>query len=103
MSDRVQLWDVIRAPHVTEKATRLAGEGQYVLRVRPDATKQEVRRAVEAVFGVQVLEVNLVRQHGKVKRFAGRRGRRSGGKKAYVRLVPGQQLDLATPPPEAES
>lgn len=103
MSDDARLWDVIRAPHVTEKATRLAARGQYVFRVRPDATKDEIRRAVSAAFGVTVTEVTVVRRRGKLKRFAGRLGRRAGTKKAYVRLAPGQQLDLGTPPVEAEA
>lgn len=103
MNDDARLWSVIRAPHVTEKTTRLGSEGQYVFRVRTDATKDEIRRAVAAVFGVRVLEVNVVRRRGKIKRFAGRLGRRADSKKAYVRLAPGQQLDLGIPPVEAES
>ena len=102
MSDDARLWSVIRAPHVTEKATRLAASGQYVFRVRPEATKEEIRRAVAKAFGVTVLAVNVVHRRGKAKRFAGRLGRRVASKKAYVRLAPGQQLDLGTPPVEAE-
>ncbi len=103
MNDDARLWSVIRAPRVTEKASRLSGQGQYALRVRTGATKDEIRRAVAAVFGVTVLEVNVLRRRGKIKRFAGRLGRRVDSKIAYVRLAPGQQLDLGTPPVEAES
>jgi large subunit ribosomal protein L23 len=81
VNDDARLWSVIRAPHVTEKTTRLGSEGQYVFRVRTDATKDEIRRAVAAVFGVRVLEVNVVRRRGKIKRFAGRLGRRADSKK----------------------
>jgi large subunit ribosomal protein L23 len=103
VNDQPRLWSIVRAPQVTEKATRLSGEGQYVFRVRSDATKDEIRRAVATVFGVRVLDVNVARRRGKIKRFAGRLGRRTGSKIAYVRLAPGQQLDLGIPPTESES
>ena len=82
---------VVIAPHVSEKAARIAGEGsQYVFRVRRNATKPEIRAAVE----VKVDTVNVVNQPGKAKRFGRSNGRRQDWKKAYVRLAEGQQIEL---------
>ncbi len=90
-----RLAGVVIAPHVSEKAARIANEGnQYVFRVRRDATKPEIRAAVEYMFEVKVDAVHVVNQPGKVKRFGRSTGRRSDWKKAYVRLVEGQQIEL---------
>ena len=90
-----RLAGVVIAPHVSEKAARVATEGnQYVFRVRCDATKPEIRAAVEFLFEVKVDTVNVVNQPGKVKRFGRSLGRRSDWKKAYVRLEEGQQIEL---------
>ena len=86
---------VVIAPHVSEKAARIATEGnQYVFRVRRDASKPEIRAAVEFLFEVKVDTVNVVNQPGKAKRFGRSLGRRSDWKKAYVRLQEGQQIEL---------
>jgi large subunit ribosomal protein L23 len=86
---------VVIAPHVSEKAARVATEGnQYVFRVRRDATKPDIRAAVEFLFEVKVDKVRVVNQPGKQKRFGRSLGRRSDWKKAYVRLVEGQQIEL---------
>jgi large subunit ribosomal protein L23 len=88
-----RLASVVIAPHVSEKAARIANEGnQYVFRVRRDATKPEIRAAVEYMFEVDA--VHVVNQAGKQKRFGRSTGRRSDWKKAYVRLVEGQQIEL---------
>ena len=86
---------VVIAPHVSEKSARIAGEGnQYVFRVRTDATKPEIRAAVEKMFEVKVDTVRVVNVAGKEKRFGRSPGRRQDWKKAYVRLVAGQQIEL---------
>ena len=89
------LASVVIAPHVSEKSARVATEGgQYVFRVRRDATKPEIRAAVEFLFEVKVDKVRVVNQPGKAKRFGRTPGRRSDWKKAYVRLVEGQQIEM---------
>jgi len=86
---------VLIAPHVSEKSARIATEGnQYVFRVRTDATKPEIRAAVELMFEVKVETVRVVNQAGKAKRFGRSLGRRQDWKKAYVRLAEGQQIEM---------
>lgn len=93
---REAMYQLIRNPVVTEKATRISEVGQYVFRVAIDARKPEIKAAVEGLFGVQVVAVNTLVQKGKTKRFKGRPGVRSDVKKALVRLAPGQQIDFTT-------
>lgn len=91
-----RLYDVIRAPHVSEKAARGADEsGQHVFRVAPDATKPEIKSAVERLFKVSVRDVRVLNVKGKNKRFGQVEGRRTGWRKAIVRLQPGQDIDYA--------
>lgn len=91
-----RLLQIILAPVVSEKAT-FAGEKneQVVLRVVKDATKAEIKAAVELLFKVQVEGVQVLNVKGKTKRFGRFTGTRKGWKKAYVSLVPGQEIDLA--------
>ena len=90
-----RLAGVVIAPHVSEKSARLSSEGnQYVFRVRRDATKPEIRAAVEFLFEVKVDTVHVVNQPGKEKRFGRSLGRRQDWKKAYVRLQEGQQIEM---------
>jgi large subunit ribosomal protein L23 len=91
-----RVYQVIVSPVVTEKATRLNEFSQVTFRVALDATKPEIRAAVEQLFGVKVEAVNTVVMKGKTKRFRGREGRRSDWKKAVVRLQAGQTIDLTT-------
>lgn len=91
-----RLYGIIIAPVVTEKATRLNEFSQVTFRVATDATKPEIRAAVEQLFGVTVERVNTVVMKGKTKRFRGREGQRSDWKKAIVRLQAGQTIDLTT-------
>ena len=86
-------YDVLVGPVVTEKATMLSEHGQIAFRVRLDATKAEIRRAVENLFDVKVTAVNTLRVKGKTKLFRGRRGRRSDYKKAIITLAEGQNVD----------
>jgi large subunit ribosomal protein L23 len=88
--------NVLVAPHVSEKSARAAEAGnQFVFRVRTDATKPEIKAAVELMFEVKVDAVQVVNVAGKAKRFGARHGRRSDFKKAYVRLAEGQTIDFA--------
>ena len=90
-----KLLRVLLGPHVSEKATTVAEKNkQIVFRVRLDATKVQVRHAVESLFEVEVANVTIARMPGKSKRFGTRMGRRSGWKKAYVRLAPGHDIDF---------
>lgn len=88
---------VLRSPLISEKATRVAEKhNQFVFKVSPDATKLEIKKAVEALFEVKVKAVQTVNCTGKVKRFGRHVGRRSDWKKAYVCLDADQNLDLVT-------
>lgn len=90
-----RLMKVILAPVVTEKSNLVAEKrNQMTFKVLPDATKPEIKAAVELLFGVEVAAVSTVSTKGKVKRFGRTLGRRSDTKKAYVSLVSGQELDL---------
>ncbi len=89
-----RLLTVILGPHVSEKATDLAERGQVVFRVRTDATKPEIREAIETLFEVSVESVHTVNQAGKVKRHGRSMGQRSAWKKAYVRLAEGHDIDF---------
>jgi large subunit ribosomal protein L23 len=93
---REAMYRVIRSPVVTEKATQLSERNQIVLRVALDATKPQIKAAVQGLFGVKVLAVNTLVAKGKTKRFRGRPGVRSDVKKAYVQLAPGDSIDLST-------
>lgn len=93
---REAMYDILRAPVVTEKATKSNERGETVFKVAIDATKPEIKAAVEGLFGVKVTSVNTLVVKGKTKRFKGRPGRRSDVKKAYVTLAEGQSIDLST-------
>ena len=89
-------YDVIVAPHITEKATLLSENNAVVFKVAPDATKPQIKAAVEALFGVKVKSVNTLNQKGKTKRWKGKPYRRSDFKKAVVRLAEGQSIDVTS-------
>jgi large subunit ribosomal protein L23 len=88
-----RLMTVIRGPHVSEKTHLAAENNQVVLKVRIDASKSEIRQAVEMMFEVQVEGVTVVNVKGKTKRFGQTKGRRNDWKKAYVRLAEGSQIE----------
>jgi large subunit ribosomal protein L23 len=88
-----RLMTVIRGPHVSEKTHMAAENNQVVLKVRVDASKSEIRQAVEMMFEVEVERVTVVNVKGKTKRFGQTRGRRNDWKKAYVRLAEGSQIE----------
>ena len=87
-------YDVIVAPHITEKATLLSEHNAVVFRVSNDATKPEIKAAVEALFSVKVLGVNTIVQKGKTKRWKGVPYTKSDIKKAIVTLADGQSIDV---------
>jgi large subunit ribosomal protein L23 len=89
-------YDVIRAPVVTEKSTLASENGQVVFDVAIDATKAQIKTAVEALFSVKVKAVNTLVRKGKVKRFRNSLGVRNDVKKAIVTLVDGQSIDIST-------
>jgi large subunit ribosomal protein L23 len=92
--NREELMTVLIAPHVTEKSSlAMQNHNQYTFRVRRDATKTDVKKAVQLMFDVEVRAVNIVNEPGKTRRFAGRSGRTQDSKKAYVRLAAGQAID----------
>ena len=91
-----RVYQVIVAPVVTEKATRLNETSQVTFKVTLDSTKPEIRAAVEKLFNVKVEAVNTLVMKGKAKRFRGRKGQRSDWKKAVVTLQAGQTIDLTT-------
>ena len=88
-----RLMTVIRGPHLSEKSHTVAEKNQVVLKVRTDATKKEVKQAVELLFEVKVDAVQVVNVKGKTKRFQQSKGRRSDWKKAYVKLAEGSSVE----------
>ena len=91
---REQLMSVLIAPHVTEKTSlAMQNHNQYTFRVRRDATKTDIRKAIELMFDVKVAGVQVVNEPGKVRRFGRTVGRTQDWKKAYVSLSPGQTID----------
>jgi large subunit ribosomal protein L23 len=93
---REAIYQIIRAPLITEKMTILSEKSQFGFKVAIDANKLEIAAAVESLFSVKVLSVNTIVQKGKTKRFKGRPGVRSDVKKAIVTLEPGQSIDFTT-------
>ena len=91
-----RMYEVIRSPVVTEKATLLSEFNQVTFQVPLDACKPEIKVAVETLFKVKVTNVNTLRQRGKLKRFKGRLGKRNDYKKAVVTLAEGQSIDITT-------
>ena len=89
-------YDVILAPVITEKATAVSESNQVVFKVRRDATKPEIKAAIEALFKVKVLSVNTLTRKGKSKNFRGTAGRQQDVKKAIVRLAEGDKIDVTT-------
>ena len=90
------MYRILRAPVITEKATRGSEHNQVTFKVALDATKPEIKAAVEGLFGVKVKAVNTLRTEGKKKLFRGMKGQRSDTKKAIVTLEPGQTIDVTT-------
>jgi large subunit ribosomal protein L23 len=96
MTAKPEHYDLIKKPVITEKATMASEAGAVVFEVAMDATKPQIKAAVEGVFGVKVKAVNTTITKGKTKRFRGRAGERSDKKKAYVTLEEGNTIDVST-------
>ena len=92
----VRHYDVIVAPHITEKSTLLSEHNAVVFKVADKATKPEIKAAVEALFDVKVVGVNTLTVKGKTKKWKGKPYRRSDVKKAVVTLAPGQSIDVTS-------
>jgi large subunit ribosomal protein L23 len=90
------MYDLIRSPLITEKATAVSEHNQIIFKVPVTATKREVKAAVEGLFSVKVDAVNTIRVQGKLKRVRGRPGQRSDFKKAIVTLAEGSKIDVTT-------
>jgi large subunit ribosomal protein L23 len=96
MAVTIRNFDVLLAPHITEKSTILSEQNKVVFKVALDSSKDEVASAVEAIYNVKVTKVNTIVTKGKTKRFKGIKGRRSDVKKAIVTLAEGQSIDVTT-------
>ena len=92
----IKHYDVVLAPHITEKSTLLSEHNAVVFRVANDASKPQIKEAIEALFDVKVIGVNTITQKGKTKRWKGRPYQRSDMKKAIVTLAEGQSIDVTT-------
>ena len=91
-----KVYDVVRSPVVTEKSTIANELGKYVFQVAVDATKPEIKTAIEQIFSVVVTKVSTINYDGKIKRFRGKLGQRPAFKKAIVTLKEGQVIDLTS-------
>ena len=96
MRAKPEHYDLIKKPVITEKATMASEHGAVVFQVAMDATKPQIKEAIEAIFSVKVKAVNTTITKGKVKKFRGRTGERSDKKKAYVTLEEGNTIDVTT-------
>lgn len=95
--NRERMYRILEAPHFSEKASRLADQSnQYTFKVARDATKTEIKQAVEGVFDVKVRDVTTLNVKGKVKRRLKGVVKRKSWKKAYVRLEDGQEIDFSS-------
>ena len=91
-----QMYDTIIRPVITEKSMLVSENGKVTFMVSLQASKKEIKDAVESIFNVKVEKVNTIRQYGKTKLFRGRKGERSDYKKALVTLAKGQNIDVTT-------
>lgn len=93
---RAYHYDVIVSPVVTEKSTAATEHGKFLFNVRLDAKKEDIKSAVESLFGVKVTKVNTLIRLGKERRFRNTIGKKSDVKKAIVTLEKGQSIDLSS-------
>ena len=91
-----RMYDLVRSPIITEKATMVSEHNQVAFRVPLDADKREIKTAIETLFKVKVTAVNTMIAEGKTKRFRGRPGKRGDVKKAFVTLAEGSTIDVTT-------
>ena len=88
-----RIYEVIRSPLISEKATFVSQFNHYVFKVAVDSSKPEIKEAIQSIFKVEVKSVNTLNHKGKKKRFRGKVGTRPGVKKAYIKLAEGQTID----------
>ena len=93
---KIRDYDILVSPVVTEKSTRILENNQVIFKVSTNATKSQIKNAVEALYSVKVTKVNTINIKGKNKIFRGVKGKRSSIKKAIVSLAEGQSIDLST-------
>jgi large subunit ribosomal protein L23 len=93
---KLNAYDVILSPVITEKATRVSEMNQVIFKVAPTATKTDIKAAVEQLFKVKVKAVNTIVRKGKLKAFKGRRALLSDTKRAIVTLAEGHSIDVTT-------
>lgn len=93
---KLKAYDIILAPVITEKATRVSEANQVIFKVAPTATKPEIKAAIEQLFKVKVTAVNTIVRKGKVKAFRGRKALLSDTKRAIVTLAEGHSIDVTT-------
>jgi large subunit ribosomal protein L23 len=91
-----RMYEIIRAPVITEKSTIISEHNQVSFKVPLDASKPEIKAAIEGLFKVKVMAVNTLRQKGKVKRFRGHLGKQSDYKKAIITLADGDSIDITS-------
>ncbi len=90
----MNIYEVIKGPHITEKATTLKEDNrQVIFKVHPDATKIDIKRAVETIFKTKVLKVRTINVRGKKKRFGRIVGKKPDWKKAIVTIAPGEDIE----------
>ena len=92
----IRQYDVVLAPHITEKSTMVSEYNAVVFKVANDASKPEIKAAVEALFNVSVTKVNTILTKGKTKKWKGQPYKRSDSKKAIVTLAAGQSIDITS-------
>jgi large subunit ribosomal protein L23 len=92
----IRHYDVVLAPHITEKTTMVSEHNAVVFKVANDASKPQIKAAIEALFNVSVTKVNTILTKGKTKKWKGQPYRRSDSKKAIVTLAEGQSIDITS-------
>ena len=85
---------VLESPHITEKATILAEQNKYVFKVSPNSNKIEIKKAIEGLYGVDVIDVKIINMHRRRRRLGRQRGWKKGYKKAIVRIKKGQKIEI---------
>lgn len=89
-----EFWQVLRAPHITEKAAESAEKNKYIFKIFPDVNKTQVKKAVESIYGVEVISVNTIKAPAKRRRLGRFQGWKAGYKKAVVKIKEGQKIEV---------
>ncbi len=94
--EKIHLYDKILSPLLTEKSTNLSGQNKIVFKVHKNANKKNIKNNIEKIFKVNVMKVNIINKHNRIKLTRGRKVKVSGFKKAIITLKKGQSIDLTT-------